>query len=601
MEADKKRGLSATSSCALPSALSENDAPESNKRLKVTATSAAAATITTPGGMCLDRTQLLRVLGATLNELDLVDSAAALQLESGIAVEAESVRELRAAVLAGEWECASAHLAELPVDSCADASWHDRIADLLFERRVVDFLCTGRAVNAIACLRDRVLQRGSAAHRLGRLATAVLFTAADSVLRWAAIDVAADTNDTGHFWRCIRVLLPAQYVLPMHRLLALIEQALVEQTRACVHHNHSLSAHAAWSLVHNHVCPSTTLPRRCIHTATQHRPDQVWSLAFSHNGLLLASTSSCATNSLVLWSVAADFSLFVAHRASTRHVGGAQASCAWSACNAFVLTHGVGVGAMASIWCASSGALLHSFDGGGVAGGGRGGGAADGVLCACWLPAPEGELCVVAATLARELCVWTLVLLDGGGIGGLRLSRRVTCSDLGIVTAMATVRRDDGSPCVAACAECRVRIYNVADWTFVSSADVSALVATASSDNSRHVLMCTNDPPQMHVMDMHSLSVTIIGHMRQSRFVMRAAIGGGGGGGGGSSENILLACGGGVDDAQVCIFGRSGALLTTLTGHTHHVNDVCWHPTAAVAVLASAADDGSIRVWRAAH
>ncbi len=73
----------------------------------------------------------------------------------------------------------------------------------------------------------------------------------------------------------------------------------------------------------------------------------------------------------------------------------------------------------------------------------------------------------------------------------------------------------------------------------------------------------------------------------QAQFVSHATFGG-------ADENFIA---GGSEDARVFIWNKkSEHAICILEGHTRPVTSVAWNPT-HLGMLASASDDGTVRIW----
>lgn len=79
-------------------------------------------------------------------------------------------------------------------------------------------------------------------------------------------------------------------MIPEHRLATLLDQVKQYQIVNCTYHNPSKSP----SLFTDHVCDRSQFP---LHTLFELRsnPGEVWSLQFSHNGKLLATSGESQT------------------------------------------------------------------------------------------------------------------------------------------------------------------------------------------------------------------------------------------------------------------------------------------------------------------
>lgn len=86
-------------------------------------------------------------------------------------------------------------------------------------------------------------------------------------------------------------------MVPPHRLKTLIGYSNSYQRDNCLCHNISQGTE---SLFEDHVCDRSRFPSVTTHVFEEHA-DEVWFLAFSHNGKMLASASKDAH--AIIWDV----------------------------------------------------------------------------------------------------------------------------------------------------------------------------------------------------------------------------------------------------------------------------------------------------------
>lgn len=101
--------------------------------------------------------------------------------------------------------------------------------------------------------------------------------------------------------------LPANVMLPENRMATLLSQARQLQESHCLYHataspytSTSSSASSVFHLLADHVCSKSSFPAANIHVLRQHT-DEIWGVAFSHNGRLLATSGK--DGQIVLWDV----------------------------------------------------------------------------------------------------------------------------------------------------------------------------------------------------------------------------------------------------------------------------------------------------------
>ena len=90
--------------------------------------------------------------------------------------------------------------------------------------------------------------------------------------------------------------IPTTHLIPDGRLQTLLNQATAHQINNCLYHN----IRTPISLFKDHTCPRSSFPHTSITTIQEHT-DEVWFLAFSNSGDLLASASKDST--IIVWDI----------------------------------------------------------------------------------------------------------------------------------------------------------------------------------------------------------------------------------------------------------------------------------------------------------
>ena len=260
-------------------------------------TSTSRASTVGPRGL-IRRAEYVRLLQQALNGLGYADLAASLGEASGSPAEAPPALALRAAVAAGDWEAA---LASLPGLGLGGAGPRARSAAyIILREQFLEALAAGDAGVALKVLRGR----------LAGLAPSPAHLRALSACLVAPPGVAGLTAEAGGWpgpgagsraaaLRALGEAAPGGALLPPARLEVLVEQALDAQLAAARFHNGP--APTPRSLFRDFSARPGGIPGRAVAVLTDHA-DEVWHVAFSHAGALLASGGADGT--AILWDVA---------------------------------------------------------------------------------------------------------------------------------------------------------------------------------------------------------------------------------------------------------------------------------------------------------
>ena len=238
-------------------------------------------------------------------------------------------------LLSGDWASALALLPALaPGDGAAAAERRAACAFLILQQKYLEALEARDFGAALACLRGELAPLGAATsgsggngggggneHRLHHLAALLLCPpAADGAAR--ANWLGGGRAQRGALLAALQARLPPALMIPDARLEALVEQALLSQVqrrgRPGAHGGAGSGAAAATLSAASLPFPggappslfvdyeagagAARLPSRCAAVLEAHG-DEVWHLAFSHSGALLATASKVGAVRARCWRV----------------------------------------------------------------------------------------------------------------------------------------------------------------------------------------------------------------------------------------------------------------------------------------------------------
>ncbi|KAI9598034.1 WD40-repeat-containing domain protein [Syncephalis fuscata] len=126
------------------------------------------------------------------------------------------------------------------------------------------------------------------------LLSSLLMSSREELYKRAAWDGQHGSSRTD-LLRLLQQHISPDRMIPYGRLETVLRQAIREQTRRCVYHN---ALDQSISLFGDHCCDQRHMPQETHYRLTSHT-DEVWCVAFSHNGRYLASTSRDRTT--IIW------------------------------------------------------------------------------------------------------------------------------------------------------------------------------------------------------------------------------------------------------------------------------------------------------------
>lgn len=544
----------------------------------------------------LDREEFVRLVIQSLRDVGYIESAATLEAESGYSLEAPEVSEFRQHILRGAWADAEPLLVQLGVTD-TDALLDTRF--LIGKQKYLELLEARKTTAALQVLRNDLAPYSTSSEQeeLHVLSSLMMCSDPEDLRRRASWDGASGTSrrqlldDLQHY-------IPSSIMIPQRRFSTLLTQSREYQRHHCLYHNSPVEP-SSFSLFSDHTCNKESFPRITT-TILEVHSDEVWNVAWSHDGTHLASASKDKT--AIIWRIGleaepssrdciAEFIL----RDHPYSVG----CLAWSLDDSILSTS---ADHLILLWDTKTGVLMKTLEN-----------HAETVSALVWLPDGSGFM---SGSLDRKIVLWDMEgeLRESWNDIAIRVTDAAVTPDMRRLVAVGMgytppptlgtlsrghvrdasppiVSNGNSNPMVPRSSENRMIIYDLKTGQVELSVHMEGeLTSVKISEDSRYALI-NHAPDEIHLWDLEEfrLARKFTGQ-RQGHHVIRSCFGG-------IDGNFVIS---GSEDRNVYVWHRdTGALLEVLEGHGEgSVNSVAWNPRNK-RMFASCSDDNTIRVWEA--
>lgn len=383
-----------------------------------------------------------------------------MEKESGFQLENHWVSSLRSFVIAGDWSGAENAISSLRSTASNDGNddnTMDRSNDsylkllyLIRRQKYCEQLLHRQRKEALHTLRSEITGLPIDGLDVQELASWIIESTPELI---PAIGTLPEMQSRRlALYDQMQAYIPRIHVLPRRRLENLLEQAVNYQISSCLYHNtFNTSEEEDTGLYIDHRCDRELFPRSTTHVFEAHT-DEVWFVAFSHDGIRLASASKDQT--CIIWSVE-DWS--AVHVLSGHE--DAVSFLAWSPNNSHILS--CGNDHKIKLWDTSSGACQRTFNR-----------HTDAVTSCAWLP--DGKR-FVSSSLDKTIYFWN--------VDGTLLYRWIGAR----VTDLAINSR--GTHMIAVCHERKIRIYNIEQKSEDYIQEEHSITSLSLSLDSRYALV----------------------------------------------------------------------------------------------------------------
>ncbi|KAK7473695.1 hypothetical protein BaRGS_00035092 [Batillaria attramentaria] len=499
---------------------------------------------------------IVRLIGQHLRGLGLNQTVEHLIAESGCTLEHPSAAKFRAHVMEGSWEKADNDLSELK-EMVESPQGTLKMKFLLLEQKYLEYLEDGRVLEALNCLRHELTPLKYNTERVHILSTYMMCSSPED-LRETASWEGKGSESRQKLIEKLQAFLPPSVMLPPRRLLTLLNQAIDQQRERCPFHNTRLDNDpAAICLLNDHVCSKDQFPAFTTQVLHDHC-DEVWFCRFSPDGTKLATGSK--DGSLLVWDVDLETHEIRTRKAFDNHSYGV-AYIAWSPDSSHIIACGPDDCSELWIWNVNTGDLRQKVSQS----------PEDSLTSATWQP--DSRKFITGGTRGQfYICDIDGTVLDNWeGV-------RVQC----------LVCQPDSKTVLAADTHHRIRGYNFDDLTDFHILQEDHPIMSFSVNDTGRLALLNVATQGVHLWDLKDrVLVRKFQGVTQGYYTIFSCFGG-------LNQDFIAS---GSEDHKVYIWHvKRDQPVVVLDGHTRTVNCVHWNPKCP-SMLASASDDGTIRIW----
>uniref|UniRef100_A0A8C7CEQ5 WD repeat-containing protein 26 n=1 Tax=Oncorhynchus kisutch TaxID=8019 RepID=A0A8C7CEQ5_ONCKI len=506
---------------------------------------------------------VIRLIGQHLHDLGLNQTVDLLMQESGCRLEHSSATKFCNHVVEGEWDKAESDLSELKALMHSPSAivvsptmLQLRMKFLLLQQKYLEYLEDAKVLEALQVLRAELTPLKYNTERIHILSGYLMCSHAEDLrakAEWEGKGTASRTKLLDK----LQTYLPPSVMLPPRRLQTLLRQAVELQRERCLYHNTKLdSGLDSVSLLLDHACSRKQFPCYTQQILTEHC-NEVWFCKFSNDGTKLATGSKDTT--VIVWHVNTSHQLKLMKTLEGHAYG--VSYLAWSPDDTYLIACGPDDCSELWLWNVQTGELRTKMSQSHE----------DSLTSVAWNP--DGKRFVTGGQRGQFYqCDLDGNLLDSWE--GVRVQCLWCLGDARTVLASDTHQR--------------IRGYNFEDLTDRNIVQEDHPIMSFTVSKNGRLALLNVATQGVHLWDLHDrVLVRKYQGVTQGFYTIHSCFGG-------HNEDFIAS---GSEDHKVYIWHRRSELpIAELTGHTRTVNCVSWNPVVP-GLLASASDDGTVRIW----